>query len=473
MLTNSQIKNFFIAVFMMSVVTSSYASPDNFVTPLKGFSPSIQDNSDLANFDQAIEGANVVGLGESTHGTSEFFQMKHRLLKHLVEEKGFTLFAMEVGQANAAFINDYVLHGNGDPKQLLKNVYCVPFETQEVLDMIIWMHDYNLSHNDKIQFMGIDMQDDSAAIQILTNNVTLTKNKMLIAENQKASQALATLNKGITQLSQDISANKSDAELLKERQLLLETATQTEFILKKFKTDFTLDKETLSKTLGDTNYNWTLQTISLLEQYTELMPAEVSSMIPSLSDDISDINLRDRLMSENILWIRKQNPRAKLVVWAHSGHIQRTYEFGEDPSDVTAKLWKTMGMHLAETLGDDYRAMTFLTYRGTYTALDENMHESIHDLYLPPDETIESSIDKMGLPQAFINLRNKAILPDFLQGMNQTRQIGAQAEGAEQFVPVRDMSKTFDGIVYLRDTTAAVNFYLHTHETATHSLLKL
>ncbi|MFD7689892.1 hypothetical protein [Streptomyces sp. NPDC059781] len=31
--------------------------------------------------------AGVVGLGEATHGSRDFFRMKHRVLRHLVESR--------------------------------------------------------------------------------------------------------------------------------------------------------------------------------------------------------------------------------------------------------------------------------------------------------------------------------------------------------------------------------------------------
>jgi erythromycin esterase len=40
-------------------------------------------------------GVRVVGLGESTHGTAEFFRLKHRLVEYLVTAHGFRTFAME------------------------------------------------------------------------------------------------------------------------------------------------------------------------------------------------------------------------------------------------------------------------------------------------------------------------------------------------------------------------------------------
>ena len=50
---------------------------------------------DLAFLDQMIGDARIVALGEASHGTAEFFQMKHRMLEYLVKKKGFTVFALE------------------------------------------------------------------------------------------------------------------------------------------------------------------------------------------------------------------------------------------------------------------------------------------------------------------------------------------------------------------------------------------
>ena len=45
--------------------------------------------SDLQPFKSILNEVNVIGLGEATHGTREFYQMKHRLLRFLVQEMNF------------------------------------------------------------------------------------------------------------------------------------------------------------------------------------------------------------------------------------------------------------------------------------------------------------------------------------------------------------------------------------------------
>jgi erythromycin esterase len=113
--------------------------------------------ADLQPLRKLIGDARIVALGEATHGTSEFFGMKHRLTEFLVTELGFTLFAVEANMPEAYRVNEYVLTGKGDPKELLRGMYSWTWDTQEVLDMILWMRRFNESGKGRVQFLGFDM----------------------------------------------------------------------------------------------------------------------------------------------------------------------------------------------------------------------------------------------------------------------------------------------------------------------------
>ncbi len=67
--------------------------------------------------------ARIVSLGEATHGTREFFRMKHRMLEFLATEMRFSIFSIEANMPEAYRLNDYVLNGVGDPKKLLAGMY--------------------------------------------------------------------------------------------------------------------------------------------------------------------------------------------------------------------------------------------------------------------------------------------------------------------------------------------------------------
>ena len=99
---------------------------------------------DLEPLKAAVGEARIVALGEATHGTREFFQLKHRMFEFLVEEMGFRIFAIEANWTEALRVNDYLLRGEGDPSQTLAGLYFWVWNTKEVLALIEWMRSYNL-----------------------------------------------------------------------------------------------------------------------------------------------------------------------------------------------------------------------------------------------------------------------------------------------------------------------------------------
>ena len=126
---------------------------------------------DLQPLAKVVGDARIVALGEATHGTREFFQIKHRLIEFLASQKGFTIFSIEANMPEAYRLNDFVLHGNGDPKQLLKGMYFWTWDTEEVLDMILWMREFNRSGKGRIEFTGFDMQTPDVAMDIVRSFV--------------------------------------------------------------------------------------------------------------------------------------------------------------------------------------------------------------------------------------------------------------------------------------------------------------
>src|SRR5205807_2884037 len=104
-------------------------------------------------------------------GTREFFQLKHRMLEFLASEMGFTIFSIEANMPEAYRLNDYVLNGNGDPAKLIKGMYFWTWDTQEVLDMALWMREFNRSGKGRVEFTGFDMQTPTVANEIVRDFV--------------------------------------------------------------------------------------------------------------------------------------------------------------------------------------------------------------------------------------------------------------------------------------------------------------
>ncbi|WP_426368951.1 erythromycin esterase family protein, partial [Streptomyces sp. E-08] len=104
--------------------------------------------------------ARVVGLGEATHSSHEFLTVKHRILRYLVEEKGFRAFALETPWSTGLRLDAYLLRGEGDLKQIMDEEFQGTYRwwnNAEYRDLFQWIRAYNVKHpNDPVRFVGDD-----------------------------------------------------------------------------------------------------------------------------------------------------------------------------------------------------------------------------------------------------------------------------------------------------------------------------
>lgn len=121
--------------------------------------------ADMAPLKARLKDARVVAMGEATHGTREFSRFKHQMFQFLVEELGFTVIGVEGNWPESLKVNEYVLDGKGDPRAALAAIYFPMWQTEEVLEMIRWMRQYNqdAAHTRKLKFYGFDMQAPQVA----------------------------------------------------------------------------------------------------------------------------------------------------------------------------------------------------------------------------------------------------------------------------------------------------------------------
>ncbi|MFE2871585.1 erythromycin esterase family protein [Embleya sp. NPDC059259] len=80
--------------------------------------------------------ADLVGVGEATHGSTEFVAVKDHL-RHLVRTKGFTTFALEAAWSTGVRLGEWVRGGPEDLGRIMD------------ADMSRWMRKYNRTHDDR------------------------------------------------------------------------------------------------------------------------------------------------------------------------------------------------------------------------------------------------------------------------------------------------------------------------------------
>lgn len=111
-----------------------------------------------------IGDARVVMLGESTHGTHEFYRERARITQRLIAEHGFTAVAIEGDWPEAYRVNQYVRGFGRDAtaEQALASFTEFPrwmWRNQEVRDLVQWMHTFNGDRpaESRVGFYGLDV----------------------------------------------------------------------------------------------------------------------------------------------------------------------------------------------------------------------------------------------------------------------------------------------------------------------------
>ena len=90
----------------------------------------IQAHQKIANIEKFIQPIDalkispkvqLVSIGEAAHGSSDFQELKLDVLKKLVQEDGFTAFALEADYGECATINRYIQGKEGSIDKMLQN----------------------------------------------------------------------------------------------------------------------------------------------------------------------------------------------------------------------------------------------------------------------------------------------------------------------------------------------------------------
>jgi protein-L-isoaspartate(D-aspartate) O-methyltransferase len=133
------------------------------------------DHVNLDNLLERIGDSRLVLLGEASHGTAEFYEMRARITQELIEKKGFTIVAAEADWPDAAHIDHYI-HGT-EPDPLLENRPFSRFPTwmwanHSVLKFTHWLKSHNDkvdSHYKQVGFYGLDLYSLHHSMEVVLN----------------------------------------------------------------------------------------------------------------------------------------------------------------------------------------------------------------------------------------------------------------------------------------------------------------
>lgn len=374
------------------------------------------DYEDLMPLKTMIGAARIVALGEATHGTKEFFQMKHRITEFLAHEMGFTIFGIEANMTEAARVNDYVLEGKGDPKEAIAGMYFWTWNTQEVLDMVEWMREYNASGTGRIEFWGFDMQYPTVAMDSVRSFVgraepayldSLKLNYDKVRESYAGLKDLKGRGSSVFFEPWHQAATRVLDHLQGNREIYIESFSEMEI-------------------------DWAMQNARIVVQAAE------SRMTGKAS--------RDESMADNVDWIlEKSPPDSRIVLWAHNGHVARSLG-----------AYMPMGSFLTDRHGDDIVVFGFAFHEGEYTARGAN-GLGTYTTSASEAGSIEWALHSTGLPRLILDMRGvskSSSESGWLFEKVDFRSIGAMAID-HAFRPVVIADK-FDLLIYFDSTSPSV-----------------
>ncbi|MEM7156423.1 MAG: erythromycin esterase family protein [Myxococcota bacterium] len=382
-----------------------------------------QGLDDMTGLDSMVGSATVVGLGETTHGTREFFQMKHRMLEYLVERHGFRVFAIEANRTECRAIDHYIQTGEGDPKDALDGIYFWTWNTHEVLELIEWMRAYNQSHDDPIHFVGFDAQVPDVAAR----NVEAFLAQ--VAPDAPEREAVALFGRPWNA--------EAFAELSEEdRKTTIEALIELDKRFEDHKSAWIAEASALAFTNAR-------EDLDVVRHVVGIRTAQ----------GMEQFSARDWAMADNVLAIeRRYGKGTKTVLWAHNGHIARSWNQAE-----------VMGQYLGRALGDDYVSVGFAFDRGGFQAIamEGNEFGGLREHVVGPAKQgdFEAALREGG-PELFaLSLRELPKSGDaatFLRSPMAMRQIGAGFDTDDISARViASVPERFDVMLFVEETTRA------------------
>lgn len=396
-------------------------------------------SDDLQFLPELVGDARIVSLGEGTHGTRDFFEMKARILRFLVEEMGFNTFAIEATWPEARLLDRYVRTGEGNPARLLADLYFWTWNTESVLEMIEWMRAHNEAGGD-IGFHGFDMQYPGLALRNVRDYMRRVdpENTDRVSEQIRCLSVFANNDSGIfpnldygdqTAAYRDLCGASLDSA----RDWLLRNRTRYE------------------AAGGADAFEVALQSLRVAYQY-------------HLRDNFEDPDersaRRDEFMAENVEWIsRRIGPEGRMALWAHNYHIST------QPG--------AQGFHLRETFGDAMLIIGFSHERGRFSAIrwftrfvgSEHFHDPgpllAFDLDTPLESSIEHYLSGASAPRFMLDLRNRdanSAATSWLSETRPFRDIGCcyDPDHPDHFWEDTPLAEWFDVIVHFETTRPTV-----------------
>ncbi|MES2902023.1 MAG: erythromycin esterase family protein [Pseudomonadota bacterium] len=408
--------------------------------PLRG------EASDYDALLAAIDGAQVVLLGEATHGSHEFYAERARLTQRLILEQGFTAVAVEADWPDAYRVNRFVrAEGKDrDAASALSGFQRFPswmWRNTDVLDLVRWLrtHNHALPASEHAGFYGLDLYSLYGSIgEVL---------RYLEQVDPPAAREARRRYACFDHYDEDSQAYGMAAGIGMSDSCERDVLTQLQQLQQRAADYAAQGGPGAVDELFHAQQNARL-VINAERYYRTMFQGRVSSW-----------NLRDSHMADTldglIAHLTSRSGRAaKIVVWEHNSHI------GDARATESARLGEwNVGQLVRERMDGKAFLIGYTTYEGNVTAASDWDGVAEHKRVLAAlPESHEALLHASGIGNFYLPLRGASAAAGLFSERRLERAIGViyrpATERQSHYFHAR-LAQQFDAVVHI-DTTTAV-----------------
>ena len=398
--------------------------------------------------DDLIGDARVVLIGESSHGTHEFYEARAEITKWLIEHKGFNAVAAEADWPDAYRVNRYVrgLGEDDSPEQALRGFQRFPawmWRNAVVRDFVGWLRWHNgrcaADGRRRTGFYGLDLYSLHRSMQEVIGYLDTVD--PTAAARARARYACFDHSDGHDGQAYGYAAAFGAGQSC-ERQAVEQLVELQRRGLEYLRHDGELASDELFYAQQNA------VTVRNAEAYYRGM----------FAGRVTSWNMRDKHMAQTLEALIEHldgGPEpARIVVWAHNSHVGDARA-----TEVSADGQLTIGQLARERYGEACRLIGFSTYSGTVTAASEWGGPTERKNVRPAlAGSIEELLHETGRREFIVPMHDGSPAAAALEVVRLGRAIGViylpRTERQSHYFHVRP-SDQFDAMIHI-DTTSAL-----------------
>ena len=399
--------------------------------------------------DDLIGDARVVLIGESSHGTHEFYEARAEITKWLIENKGFNAVAAEADWPDAYRVNRYArgLAGDATPEEALRGFERFPawmWRNSVVRDFVGWLRWHNgrraAEGGRQTGFYGLDLYSLHRSMREVIGYLDTVDAKA--AARARARYACFDHSDGHDGQAYGYAAAFGAGPTC-ERQAVEQLIELQRDALEYLSKDGQLAEDELFYAQQNA------VTVRNAEAYYRGM----------FAGRVTSWNMRDKHMAQTLNALiahldRAGGPEpARIVVWAHNSHVGDARA-----TEVSADGQLTIGQLAREHYGDQCRLIGFSTHSGTVTAATDWGGIAERKVVRPAlPGSIEELLHQTGKREFLVPMHDGSPATAALEVVRLGRAIGViyrpETERQSHYFHVRP-SDQFDAMIHIDSTRA-------------------